>query len=423
MDLKELAKKENIGMEKLGNELRLGRAVVLYHKGTPACILSKLCPTKLNTNMGVSTTSSIKEEMEKLKLSEYHGTDTVMDLSTRNTVETLKVFLENSSVPVGTVPIYDCYPNPAEDDFLKSMERHVKTGASFVTVHAAFKKEAVPASMDRVTRIVSRGGGILADYMIRNKAENPLYKNFDYLLENVFSDSQCSISLGDALRPGCLADANDKAQLAELRVQGELVLKAREKGVQVFCEGPGHMPFDTIADNVKLQKEWCHGAPYYVLGPLVTDTALGYDHINAAIGATVAAIAGVEFLCVLTPSEHYRLPTIDDIKEGVIAYKIAAHAADICTLGTPAKRDLEMSKGRYALNWTVQEELSITRKKVGIKNNAPCSMCNQLCPMKKTALLESQYEADAETAKMIHEKELEMKIKELSKGKKGERKK
>ncbi|OIO20974.1 phosphomethylpyrimidine synthase ThiC [Candidatus Micrarchaeota archaeon CG11_big_fil_rev_8_21_14_0_20_47_5] len=386
MDLREIAKKEKISVQKLECELKAGRAVLLCHNKKPSCILSNLCTTKINTNLGISAQNGLAQEINKLEIAQYYGTDTVMDLSTKNTLYTLRTFLKNSSVPVGSVPIYECFPSPSEEDFLHSIEKHIKAGASFLTIHAAFKRSAIPLAAKRITKIVSRGGGILAEYMVRNKCENPLYANFDNILD-LLEGTDCAISLGDALRPGCIADANDSAQLSELKTQGELVLRSRERKVPVFCEGPGHMPLNTIVENVKLQKKWCHKAPYYVLGPLVSDTALGYDHISSAIGATVAAAAGVEFLCAVTPSEHYRLPTLEDIKEGVIAYKIAAHSADICKLKGASKRDLELSRARYALDWRTQEKLSITRKKVETCDNTPCSMCKELCPMRRCQTL------------------------------------
>jgi phosphomethylpyrimidine synthase len=389
MDLKGAAEAEGVDARKLERELEAGRAVVLSQEGKKPVVLSRLCRTKINTNLGISSEGRIGEEMEKLRIAEYHGTDTVMDLSTKNTQGTLKRFIRRSSVPVGTVPIYSCYPNPTGEDFLKAIEAHVKAGASFLTIHAAFRKQALRPALKRVTKIVSRGGGILAKHMAENGCENPLYANFGYILE-MLRGTDVAISLGDALRPGCLSDANDKAQLMELKTQGELVLEARKAGVQVFCEGPGHMPLDTIVENVRLQKRICHGAPYYVLGPLVTDIALGYDHMNAAIGAAIAAAAGVEFLCALTPSEHYALPTLEDVREGVVAFRIAAHAADICKFSRTSATDRELSKARFRLDWTKQQELSITRKKIDVKDNAPCSMCRELCPMNMMRCLDGR---------------------------------
>ncbi|MBI5036706.1 phosphomethylpyrimidine synthase ThiC [Candidatus Micrarchaeota archaeon] len=385
--MKELAEREGIDAKALEQELKAGRAVVLKHAKNPI-VLNRFCSTKINANLGTSMQSSPEAELKKASVAIEHGTDTIMDLSTRDTVHSLKRIISASRVPVGSVPIYSCFPSPTEDDFLKAIEAHAKAGASFVTVHSAITRGSAEKAMNRITKIVSRGGGIIAKYMKENSAENPLYRNFDKVLE-ICKNADCAISLGDALRAGSLADANDEAMLAELKLQGEQVLKARKEGVQVFCEGPGHMPFDTIAKNVALQKEWCHYAPYYVLGPLVTDRALGYDHLNAAIGATAAAVAGAEFLCAVTPSEHFALPTVEDIKEGVIAFKIAAHAADVVKLGRREKDD-EMSRARYALDWRKQEELSITKKKINCASNKPCTMCGELCPMKIVSELDGE---------------------------------
>jgi len=392
LDLKELAEREGADWRALEKECDAGRAVILEHMGKPAVALSRLCSTKINTNLGISAGNGVRGEMRKLRIAEKHGTDTVMDLSICDTDSTLREFLIHSKVPVGTVPIYRCEPETcADEDFLKAIESHARIGASFMTIHAAMKKRAAEfAIRKRVTKIVSRGGGILAQYMLEKKCENPLYRNFDSILD-MLRGTEIGISLGDALRPGCIADANDRAQVSELRVQGELVLRARKAGVQVFCEGPGHMPLGTIVANVKLQKKLCHGAPYYVLGPLVTDSGLGYDHISAAVGATIAAHAGVEFLCALTPSEHYALPDEDDIREGVVAFKIAAHAADVARGRKEAlSRDLALSRARFGLDWRTQEQLSVTGKKVCAGNGAPCSMCLGTCPMKRMAKFASR---------------------------------
>ncbi|MFH1443582.1 MAG: phosphomethylpyrimidine synthase ThiC [Candidatus Micrarchaeota archaeon] len=386
-NLKLLAEREEIGAAFLEREIREGRAVVLKHKDDPAAVLLGAgVSTKLNTNLGISLASDLQLELEKLRVAEHHGTDTVMDLSTNKTHWTLERMVEASRVPVGTVPIYGAFANPTEDGFLNEIAAHIKLGASYCTIHAAITREGSRQAIKRVTKIVSRGGGILAAYMQENDCENPLYTNFDYILE-LFKDTGVAISLGDALRPGCLADANDQAQLMELKVQGELVLRARKAGVPVFCEGPGHMPMDTIAENAALQKRICHGAPYYVLGPLVTDTALGYDHINAAIGAAIAAQAGVEFLCVLTPQEHYSLPTLEGIRDGVIAYRIAAHSADLLRKKGLWEQNRQMSQARFDLNWTEQNRHSITRIPVETKDHQPCSMCLGLCPMLKVSQL------------------------------------
>ncbi len=383
--LRELAEKERLPLVKLRDGIGKGIIVVLKHKDNQnACAIGTGCYTKVNMNLGVSMASPLELELRKLRVCEGLGTDTVMDLSTKDTVRTLKTMLEHAQVPVGTVPIYGCL-DAGEEEFLKAIENHVKAGASFITVHAAItRKGAGLAIRRRITKIVSRGGAILAKYMEDNEKENPLYTNIEHII-GMMKGTGCAMSVGDALRPGCLADAMDKAMLLEMRVQAEIVDKCRAQKVPVFCEGPGHMPFDRIAECMRLQKRVQKGAPYYVLGPLVTDVALGYDHINAAIGATAAAIAGVDFLCGLTPSEHYALPTLEDVRQGIIAFKIAAHAADVVKKPQAMKRDNEMSRARFKLDWKTQEKLAITGFKLpcelGLKDSAPCSMCLSLCPM------------------------------------------
>ncbi|VVB66434.1 Phosphomethylpyrimidine synthase [Candidatus Gugararchaeum adminiculabundum] len=383
LSLAELAAREGADLRQLENDIASGRVIPLKHKGNEhAVLLGYNLSTKLNTNLGVNLASPLEQELQKVRVAELHGTDTVMDLSTKDTNQTLQAILDYSSVPVGTVPIYNCSDATSDEPFLKAIEDHVKIGASFLTIHAAITQEGAKLALrKRITKIVSRGGGILARYMSETGKENPLLRNFDQILD-IMSGTGCALSIGDSLRPGCLADSMDEAMLLEMKVQGDLVLRSRERKVPVFCEGPGHMPFDKIDECMKLQKKVQHNAPYYVLGPLVTDRAMPYDHINAAIGATQAAISGVEFLCVLTPSEHWSLPNLEQIRDGVIAFKIAATAADVVKKRKGfMEKENEMAKARFNLDWTTQNKLSIPQVPVNVKDKAPCTMCLALCPM------------------------------------------
>ncbi|MFH1447488.1 MAG: phosphomethylpyrimidine synthase ThiC, partial [Candidatus Micrarchaeota archaeon] len=298
---------------------------------------------------------------------------------------------KRSSVPVGTVPVYMAFADlgisdVSEDSMLKAIERHIKLGADFLTIHSAILREGASFASRRKLPVVSRGGCFLASWMLSNGKENPLYTNFDYILE-LLRSSDVAISIGDALRPGCLSDASDKAQLHELKVQGKLVKRAHKMGVAAICEGPGHMPLSHIAKNVRLQKRICSNAPYYVLGPLTTDIGAGYDHITAAIGGAIAAMAGADFLCVVTPTEHLSLPTTEDIIDGVVAAKLAAHSADIEKF-KDRRADDALSDARAALDWGRQFSLSINPKKArsiygktATKTQA-CSMCGNYCAIK-----------------------------------------
>ncbi|MEM3556153.1 MAG: phosphomethylpyrimidine synthase ThiC [Candidatus Micrarchaeia archaeon] len=392
--VKRIARKEGVDAERVRNAVAKGRVVVL-EKGERVCGIGSGLRTKVNANVGTSTDFvRVEEELRKVRAAVEAGADTVMDLSTGGDLEgILKRILRVSKVPVGTVPVYSAFVNsfrrkelPTEEEILKAVERHIKLGVNFITVHAAMKRKGVELTRSRVMRIVSRGGCMLAAWMMKNEKENPLYSNFDYLLE-LAEERDVVLSLGDALRPGCLADAGDKAQMHELVTQGELVKRAWARNVSVICEGPGHVPLDKIEVNIQLQKKICYGAPYYVLGPLVTDIAVGYDHISSAIGGAIAARAGADFLCVVTPSEHVALPTVDDVVEGVIAMKIAAHAADI-TKGMDDKVDLEMSRARDELDWERQFQHAIYGRKAkeyrGKRRSRSngCSMCGEYCAIK-----------------------------------------
>ena len=321
--------------------------------------------TKINANMGASPVSSgTEEEVEKLQWAEKWGADTVMDLSTGGDLDACRqAIIRNSTVPIGTVPIYSMILGRSIEDLdakmiLKELEKQAQQGVDYFTIHAGVLKEHLPYVRKRLIGIVSRGGSLLAKWMIHHNKQNPMYEIFDDICD-IMRQYDVSFSLGDGLRPGGLADASDEAQLRELVTLGELTERAWAKGVQVMVEGPGHVPFDQIEYNMKLQRKLCHGAPFYVLGPLVTDIFPGYDHITSCIGATSAAYHGASMLCYVTPKEHLGLPKKDDVKQGCVAYKIAAHAADVA-LGIPGSRDRddELTKARAALNWQKHFDLS-----------------------------------------------------------------
>ncbi|MFQ5901950.1 MAG: phosphomethylpyrimidine synthase ThiC, partial [Thermodesulfobacteriota bacterium] len=349
----------------------------------------------------------IKRELEKLKIAIDAGADTVMDLSTGGPIDRIRMaILEMSTIPVGTVPIYQAALEPikrnrafvdmTEEELFEIIEKHGEDGVDFITVHCGVTMRSVKRLREdgRTLGIVSRGGVLTAEWMERNEKENPLYDGFDRLLK-IAKRFDMTLSLGDGLRPGCLDDATDKAQIEELITLGELARRAFEEGVQVIVEGPGHLPLNQIEANILLQKKMCNGAPFYVLGPLVTDIAPGYDHITGAIGGAIAASAGADFLCYVTPSEHLGLPTLEDVKEGVIASKIAAHAADIAKgIRGSIERDRKMAMARRELDWEAQIALSLdpeTARKIRIKSppvdEDVCSMCGSLCAIKLNSLL------------------------------------
>jgi len=356
--------------EQVRDEVAAGRMIIpankvhLGYKLDPMCI-GRAGKTKVNANMGASPISSgTAEEVDKLQWAEKWGADTVMDLSTGGNIdECRKAIIQNSTVPIGTVPIYSMIIarrlEDLDDASILQMLRHqAKQGVDYFTIHAGVLMEHLQFVKDRLIGIVSRGGSLLAKWMIHNKKQNPMYVLWEQICD-IMREYDVSFSIGDGLRPGGLADASDKAQLAELCTLGELTERAWRKGVQVMIEGPGHVPFDQIEFNMKLQRTLCHGAPFYVLGPLVTDIFPGYDHITSCIGATAAGYHGASMLCYVTPKEHLGLPKKDDVKQGCIAYKIAAHAADVA-LGIPGTRDRddELTKARAALNWEKHFELS-----------------------------------------------------------------
>lgn len=370
-EMKRVAEREgHLTPEQVRDEVAAGRMVIpankvhLSYQLDPMAI-GRASKTKINANMGASpVSSSTDEEVEKLKWAEKWGADTVMDLSTGGNIdECRQAIIQNSNVPIGTVPIYSMIIGRKlfdlnEEIILESLKHQAKQGVDYFTIHAGVLYDHLQYVKQRLIGIVSRGGSLLAKWMIDHDAENPMYTAWDKICD-IMREWDVTFSIGDGLRPGGLADATDTAQLAELCTLGELTERAWRKGVQVMIEGPGHVPFDQIEYNMKLQRTLCHGAPFYVLGPLVTDIFPGYDHITSCIGATAAGYHGASMLCYVTPKEHLGLPKKDDVKQGCIAYKIAAHAADVA-LGIPGTRDRddELTKARAALNWEKHFELS-----------------------------------------------------------------
>jgi phosphomethylpyrimidine synthase len=370
-EMKQVALREpHLSPEQIRAEIAAGRMIVpankvhLQYKLEPMAI-GRASLTKINANMGASPVSSgTEEEVEKLRWAERWGADTVMDLSTGGDLDACREsIIRNSTVPIGTVPIYSMILGRSIEDLtydviLKELEKQAKQGVDYFTIHAGVLKEHLPFVRKRLIGIVSRGGSLLAKWILTHNKQNPMYEIFDDICD-IMREYDVSFSLGDGLRPGGLADASDEAQLRELATLGELTERAWAKGVQVMVEGPGHVPFDQIEYNMKLQRKLCHGAPFYVLGPLVTDIFPGYDHITSCIGATAAGYHGASMLCYVTPKEHLGLPKKDDVKQGCVAYKIAAHAADVA-LGIPGSRDRddELTKARAALNWQRHFDLS-----------------------------------------------------------------
>jgi phosphomethylpyrimidine synthase len=363
-------RESHLTAEQIRVEVAAGRMIIpankvhLKYKLEPMCI-GRAGLTKINANMGASpVSSSVDEEVEKLKWAEKWGADTVMDLSTGGDLNACRqAIIQNSTVPIGTVPIYSMIIGRQIEDLsydviLKELENQAKQGVDYFTIHAGVLREHLPFVRKRLIGIVSRGGSLLAKWMIHHNKQNPMYEIFDDICD-IMREYDVSFSLGDGLRPGGLADATDEAQLRELATLGELTERAWARGCQVMVEGPGHVPFDQIEYNMKLQRKVCHGAPFYVLGPLVTDIFPGYDHITSCIGATAAGYHGAAMLCYVTPKEHLGLPKKDDVKQGCVAYKIAAHAADVA-LGIPGSRDRDddLTKARAALNWQKHFDLS-----------------------------------------------------------------
>ncbi len=404
-EMHHVARGEYLEPEFVRSEIAAGRLIIpanILHTNLEPMGIGIAARCKINANIGNSSiTSSIDDELAKLNLCTKFGVDAVMDLSTgKNIHEIREAIIKNSPIPVGTVPIYESVEGISEiyeltiDNLLDTIELQARQGVDFMTIHCGLLHEFLPLAARRMMGIVSRGGAIMAQWMAYHHKQNPLYTHFDRILE-ICKRYDVSLSLGDGLRPGCLADASDEAQFAELSVLGELTLKAWEEDVQVMIEGPGHVPLDQIEMNVKKEIELCHGAPFYVLGPIVTDVAPGYDHITSSIGATVAAFAGAAMLCYVTPKEHLGLPDLKDVKQGIIAYKIAAHAADIARHRKGARdRDDAISRARFAFDWNGQFELSMdpetaramhdeTLPQPSFKEATFCSMCGpKFCSMK-----------------------------------------
>ena len=395
-----VADNEGMHVENLCSLVSRGFVVIpanINHKGLRPIGIGKQLRIKINSNIGTSQNRcSIDNELEKLRISIEAGADTVMDLSTAGDLDGIRrTIIAHSSIPVGTVPIYHVMVERDEtehisgDDMLSSVRKHAEQGVDFVTVHCGVTADCISLLDSRLLGVVSRGGSFLVSWMRMHGKENPLYERYDEILD-IAREYDVTLSLGDGLRPGCLRDATDEAQLHELRVLGSLVERAREAGVQVMVEGPGHVPLDQIRRNIELQKEICAGAPFYVLGPLVTDVAAGYDHIAGAIGGALAGYFGADYLCYVTPAEHLKLPEAQDVWEGVMASRIAAHAADIAR-GLPGARDWDdrMSAARARLDWEAQiregmdpKKSRLYREQSSIGKDDVCTMCGKYCAIK-----------------------------------------
>ncbi len=407
-----VARREKIAPELVRDEVARGRMIIpanINHLNLEPMAIGIASKCKINANIGNSaTTSNISEELDKLQYAVKFGADTVMDLSTGGDIpEIRKAIIKESPVPIGTVPIYEALNRVRRVEdlnievMLEVIEEQAEQGVDYMTIHAGVLVQYVPLASKRITGIVSRGGAILAEWMVKNHRQNLLYEHFDEICK-IFQKHDVSFSLGDGLRPGCIADASDAAQFAELKTLGELTKKAWEYDVQVMIEGPGHIPLDQIEMQVIKEREMCHEAPFYTLGPLVTDIAPGYDHITSAIGAAMIGWHGASMLCYVTPKEHLGLPNREDVKQGIIAYKIAAHAADIARHRPGARdRDDELSRARYNFDWNKQFDLSLdpetarsmhdeTLPEEGFKEAAFCSMCGpKFCSMNHSAKVES----------------------------------
>ncbi|UCD55623.1 MAG: phosphomethylpyrimidine synthase ThiC [Candidatus Omnitrophota bacterium] len=404
--IKKIALSEGVAGKTITENIAKGTAVIPKNKIRALkkpCGIGKGLKTKINVNIGTSTDySSANFELKKLKAAESLGADTVMDLSTSEDLKKVRAkILERSNIPLGTVPIYEIailgakkYGSIAkipESFFIKTIEAQAKEGVDFFTIHAGVTQETLSSlkSSKRVMGMVSRGGAILFDWMTENSKENPLYRLFDEILD-IARDFDITLSLGDGMRPGAVIDATDDPQIDELLVLGHLQKASFQKGVQVIIEGPGHVPINQIKANVELQKSICNGAPFYVLGPIVTDIAPGYDHITSAIGGAMAAGFGADFLCYVTPSEHLRLPTLQDVREGVIAAKIAAHTADIAkNVPGAIEKDIAISRARFSRDWKKQFGFAMDPRKCKIyrKSSTPaikdvCTMCSEYCAIK-----------------------------------------
>lgn len=404
--MKIVAKQEKLSPEFIREGVAKGTIAIccnINHKNLIPRGVGEGLKVKVNANIGTSSSYPDPEpELKKLEAAIAAGADSVMDLSTGNNISaSRKAIIEASTVMVGTVPIYQitvetiqkrgAVVEMTKEDIFDVIRQQAKDGADFMTIHCGINRQVLKALVDegRVMDVVSRGGSFITGWMLHNDKENPLYEYYDEILD-ICEEYDVTISLGDGLRPGCIADATDRAQIQELLNLGELTQRAWDRGVQVMVEGPGHVPYNQIAANMQLQKRICHGAPFYVLGPLVTDVAPGYDHITGAIGGTLAAISGADFLCYVTPAEHLGLPDLEDVQQGVIASRIAAHAADLAKGNKEAWAwDLAMAKARKELDWKKQLELALDpvraieyRNKKNKSDDEACSMCGDYCAVK-----------------------------------------
>ena len=403
-----VAKKEYMEPEKLRELVAKGEVAIpcnVNHKSISPEGIGTGMRTKINVNLGISgDAKNYDVEMRKVDLAHKFGAEAIMDLSNYGKTNTFRTqLIEKSPAMIGTVPMYDAIGYLEKDlleitaeDFLRVVRAHAEEGVDFMTIHAGINRRAVEAFMreGRKMNIVSRGGSLLFAWMMMTGNENPFFEYYDKVLDILY-EFDCTISLGDALRPGCIDDATDAGQISELIELGNLTKRAWERNVQVMVEGPGHMAMNEIEANMKLQKRICHNAPFYVLGPLVTDIFPGYDHITSAIGGAIAAASGADFLCYVTPAEHLRLPDVDDVKEGIIASKIAAHAADIAK-GVPHARDLDnkMAEARHAVDWDKMFEIAVDREKAQayFESTPPadrhtCSMCGKMCAVRTTNMI------------------------------------
>jgi len=410
--MEQVAQDERLDPDLVRDEVARGRMVIPANrvhvaKGLHPMAIGVAARTKINANLGNSALSSDAScELAKVKCALRYGADTVMDLSTGDQIDEIRQrIIDAVEVPVGTVPLYqmceqlDDIVDMKPQDFLDIVEHQARQGVDYMTIHCALLREHLPLTEKRLTGIVSRGGSLTAKWMAAHGEENPFYTHFDQLCE-IMRDYDVTWSLGDGLRPGSVHDASDEAQFAELKVMGDLALRAWELGCQVMIEGPGHIPMDQIEMNVRRQMEWCHEAPFYVLGPIVTDVAPGYDHITSAIGGAMAAWYGAAMLCYVTPKEHLGLPNMEDVHQGVIAYKIAAHAADVARRRPGAQdRDNALSKARFEFDWDEQFRLSLdpeTARRMHEESltepadgeHRYCSMCGpKFCSMRTTGEL------------------------------------
>lgn len=416
-EMQYVAEREQVSPEYVRAEVARGRAIIpanIHHPRLEPMIIGSNFTCKINANIGNSANASdVAMELSKLCLAVRYGADTVMDLSSGGNIPEIRAaIIAASTVPVGTVPVYEALTKVERPEdltaeiLLETIESQARQGVDYMTVHAGLRREHIPMAMRRVTGIVSRGGSIMAQWMAAHRCENPLYTHFDEICE-IFKAHDVCFSLGDGLRPGCLADANDEAQFAELKTLGELAARAWEKDVQVMIEGPGHVPFNLIEENMQKERELCYEAPFYVLGPVVTDIAPGYDHITSAIGATMAAYHGAAMLCYVTPKEHLGLPGPEDVRQGVIAYKIAAHAADVARQRPGVReRDDAMAHARADFDWERQFELAMdpetarrmreeTLPKETYKDARYCSMCGpKFCAVRISRDLKKKLEEE-----------------------------